>query len=166
MTLPLSPPINMQQVATELGTTLPISLTDNSVRTLAGIPTGNISLLDLLGKSAAVVSGNMVNGQGVAQLPNQFWGFSAGNFGAFTGTGLVELITVRIISPASFGSTLTSANSGLAGLAVTVSIGASSQSASLTFASSSSGLTTYRCNPTLTIFFNTSVGLVYSVAVH
>lgn len=52
MALPSSPPITMAQVAAELGVSLPLSLGDSRVRTLAGKPSGNISMLDLLGKSS------------------------------------------------------------------------------------------------------------------
>lgn len=53
MTLPTSGPISIGMVAQELGITLPLSLGDSRVRTLAGKPSGPISLGDLRGKSAA-----------------------------------------------------------------------------------------------------------------
>lgn len=53
MTLPASPPISLKQVGTELGvSSAGLSLSASNVRTLAGVPTGPISLHDLLGKSA------------------------------------------------------------------------------------------------------------------
>lgn len=59
MTLPTSAPISLDQVATELGLGLPISLGDTAVRNLAGISSGAISMISLLGKSASiVVTGN------------------------------------------------------------------------------------------------------------
>lgn len=53
MALPSSKPISLSQVASELGVGLPISLTQASVRALAGVSSGQISLSDLLGKSAS-----------------------------------------------------------------------------------------------------------------
>lgn len=55
MTLPLSGPISMSQVNTELGlpSTTIITLNDPAVRALAGIPAGTISMSDLYGKSAS-----------------------------------------------------------------------------------------------------------------
>ena len=52
MALPTTGNITLLQVATELGVTPPLSLNDSRTRTLAGIPTGNISLNDLRGKSS------------------------------------------------------------------------------------------------------------------
>lgn len=55
MTLPSSGPISLAQVNTELGksSTAPISLNDAAVRSLAGKPSGPISMADLRGKSAS-----------------------------------------------------------------------------------------------------------------
>ncbi len=67
MTLPASAPISMTQVMDELRTVTParaypISLGDADVRALAGVPSGPISLTNLLGKSAYVaMSGSVPN---------------------------------------------------------------------------------------------------------
>jgi hypothetical protein len=53
MTLPASGPISIGDVAAELGIGLPLSLGDPRVRTLAGVPSGPISLGQLRGKSVA-----------------------------------------------------------------------------------------------------------------
>lgn len=57
MTLQSSNPISLGDVLNELkianpSRALPIALGDSDVRSLAGVPSGNISLTDLLGKSA------------------------------------------------------------------------------------------------------------------
>jgi hypothetical protein len=53
MTTPSSPPISLKDVAGELGlSSVGLSLSDSRVRTLAGVPSGPISLHNLLGKSA------------------------------------------------------------------------------------------------------------------
>lgn len=52
MTLPASGSISIADIATELGVSLPIGLTDSNVRALAGVPSGNIVLPnDFWGKS-------------------------------------------------------------------------------------------------------------------
>lgn len=50
--IPLTGPITIGTVATELSISLPLSLGDSRVRALAGKPTGPISLGDVRGKSA------------------------------------------------------------------------------------------------------------------
>lgn len=62
MALPSSGQITFQDIATELGLTGPISLDQAEVRALAGIPSGPISLADLLGKSALLFSGTLTIG--------------------------------------------------------------------------------------------------------
>lgn len=52
MALPVSGPISIGMVASELGIGLPLSLGDTRVRALAGVPSGPISLGQLRGKSA------------------------------------------------------------------------------------------------------------------
>lgn len=52
MTLPTSGVITLGMVASELGIGLPLSLGDPRVRALAGVPSGQISLGQLRGKSA------------------------------------------------------------------------------------------------------------------
>lgn len=54
MALQTTRPISLGDVRTELGLTGPISLGQAEVRALAGIPSGPISLGDLLGKSSVV----------------------------------------------------------------------------------------------------------------
>lgn len=58
--------ISMSQVNTELGrsSTATISLGESAVRTLAGVPSGAISMDNLRGKSAMSVSANNVSGSG------------------------------------------------------------------------------------------------------
>lgn len=57
MTLPVSGPISLSQVLTEMriaapGRSLPIRLGDADVRALAGVPSGTIAISNLRGKSA------------------------------------------------------------------------------------------------------------------
>jgi hypothetical protein len=53
MTIPVSGPITLGQVAAELGIGLPLSLGDSRVRALAGVPSGPITLGQMRGKSGA-----------------------------------------------------------------------------------------------------------------
>lgn len=52
MTLPTTGNISLGMVGAELGIAMPLSLGDSRVRTLAGKPSGAISLTDLRGKTA------------------------------------------------------------------------------------------------------------------
>lgn len=52
MTTPASGAITIGQAAAEAGVGLPASLGDTALRTLAGVPSGPISMSDLYGKSA------------------------------------------------------------------------------------------------------------------
>lgn len=87
MTLPSTGPISLSMINVELGlpATTPISLNQASVRALAGVPTGPISLANLRGKSnippgsMTVVSG-FDSGNG--------YGYSAGYYGSATPTSL------------------------------------------------------------------------------
>ena len=62
MTLPATFPLTMSQVAAELGTTLPLSLLDPRVVSLAGKSGPPVSMSDLLGKSAFNGDTTMVAG--------------------------------------------------------------------------------------------------------
>jgi hypothetical protein len=79
MTLPASGQISMSQVRTELGASGQISLGQTSVRTLAGVASGTISLNNLHGKSAASL---------VDQIPD-----SAGSGGGLFGSANVQFQT-------------------------------------------------------------------------
>lgn len=71
MTIPASGPITLGQVAAELGIGLPLSLGDSRVRTLAGVPSGPISLGQLRGKSAATpLTATASGGHGEADTRN------------------------------------------------------------------------------------------------
>lgn len=76
MALPSSGSITIAQIATELGLSLPLDLTDSRVRALAGKPSGSITMPnDLWGKSSVTISivGNMsaVRGGGRDSLYDQ-----------------------------------------------------------------------------------------------
>ena len=62
----------MSQVNTELGrsSTATISLNESAVRTLAGVPSGTISMNNLRGKSAMSVSANNVSGDNGGFAPS------------------------------------------------------------------------------------------------
>lgn len=80
MTLPLSAPISLGDVLTEIrrvdpGRALPISLGDADVRALAGKPSGAISLSDLYGKSSYIpMTGSLpdVPMDGLADSPSNY----------------------------------------------------------------------------------------------
>ena len=110
MTLPASGPISMSQVATELGVTASgINLNQTNVRTLAGRPSGTISMSDLLGKSSVIkftmtvgVPDNIDHkGYGSNLLgPGQV------NWGSITPTQVGTLIPLQIDSYNDGGGTL------------------------------------------------------------
>lgn len=103
MTLPASGSITIQMIATELGLSLPLELGSAPVRSLAGVPSGNITMpADFYGKSAAdqipdAVAWNDVSCSG---------GFhsSSANNNLQTITGINTAITLRIsmTSPSFF----------------------------------------------------------------
>lgn len=67
MALPTSGSISIAMIATELGVALPLDLNDSRVRTLAGKPTGNITIpTDLYGKSNITLGINTSNSIGGA----------------------------------------------------------------------------------------------------
>jgi hypothetical protein len=74
MALPSSGSISIEQIKTELGITGELSLTDNRVRSLAGLASGSITLPnDLWGKSARSISIYVAGGGQIAnpgQGPN------------------------------------------------------------------------------------------------
>jgi hypothetical protein len=61
MTLPVAFPISLQQIANELGFSLPLSMDNQFVIELAGKSVGPVSLSDLFGKTGNF-SGSMVSG--------------------------------------------------------------------------------------------------------
>lgn len=68
MTTPANNPISLTDVMNELrvanpGRPYPISLNDSDVRALAGVPSGTISMSDLLNKSSVVMQNPGYNGQ-------------------------------------------------------------------------------------------------------
>jgi hypothetical protein len=74
MTLPASGPISMTQVMAELrtsnpGRAFPISLGDSDVRALAGVPSGPISMSNLLGKASIAP----LSVQGFSDTDNTFF---------------------------------------------------------------------------------------------
>lgn len=105
MTLPTGT-ISMSQVNTELGltsTTL-ISLNQTNVRTLAGVPSGAISMNDLRGKSAftfAFNSGATFSGASSSALVTAEASFT------FSSNGAIALVGDIVSGPTAWGSPLT-----------------------------------------------------------
>ncbi|UEP31620.1 MULTISPECIES: hypothetical protein [unclassified Burkholderia] len=75
MTLPASPPMSLSQVATELGLSLPLSMSHAWVLALAGKASAPMSLSDLLGQSGRYDGNNAVGGVNPAtiSLSNPFF---------------------------------------------------------------------------------------------
>lgn len=75
MALPSSGPITMAQVAAEIGISASgLSLDDSRVRTLAGRPSGSISMSDLLGKAWAYANFLGISTSGRASAYYNIWG--------------------------------------------------------------------------------------------
>lgn len=86
MTLPASFPLSMSQIATELGTSLPLSLLDTRVRGLAQVASGQVSFSNLLGKTGRF-DGNIT--------------ISGGGFGNFNNASIFGGLLAEIISSLS-----------------------------------------------------------------
>lgn len=102
MTLPASGPISMSQVATELGVTASgINLNQTNVRTLAGRPSGTISMSDLLGKSNGLVF-NLIAGNSPGDTAAR--GFKsyddngAGVYGSISPSQVGSIIPLQILT--------------------------------------------------------------------
>lgn len=89
MTLPASFPLTMTQIATELGTTLPLNLLHADVRALAEQPSGDVAYSDLLGKSA---------GGGGGGVPTvTYHGTETSGIGRDIGTAAADRYVIAII---------------------------------------------------------------------
>ena len=98
MSLPTTPPISMSQVATELGTSLPLSMDNGAVLALAGKTSLPCSMYDLLGGTklvlgAAIPSGGVVgfvSGVAGTVTPGTYLGVSVTDLTTLTG-GVLRL---------------------------------------------------------------------------
>jgi hypothetical protein len=103
MTLPSSFPLSMSQVASELGISLPLSLTDSRVLALGGKTAAPISFSDLLGKAASFTGNVSITQTGeflISGDPNApFFSGTIMEIGMITNAG--DAIRVGT-SPASF----------------------------------------------------------------
>lgn len=119
MTLPASFPLSMAQIAAEIGKTLPLSLLDPTVVSLANKTGAPVSFSDLLGKSGRIDStGTVVAGSGLEPPGrtkyvfslNPFFGGTASLFTADPATGLNYTLTFAT-APTNFsGSILVTSN--------------------------------------------------------
>lgn len=103
MTLPTSGPITLGQVAAELGIARPLSLGDSRVRSLAGVPSGPISLGQLRGKSASTplnATGTNATGHGGSSTSNGSVSCSP-SVTAGGGTGTITYLWEFISNPDS-----------------------------------------------------------------
>lgn len=120
MTLPASAPISMAQVMTELrivtpARAYPIALGDADVRALAGVPSGPISLTNLLGKSAYLAMSGSV--------PDVFDDAPSGPVSSYTATVPVSISLTGGLAPFSY------AWSKLSGSGTLIAVNAASTSA-------------------------------------
>lgn len=103
MALPSSGSITLGMVAAELGIGLPLSLGDSRVRTLAGVPSGPISLGQLRGKSAVATlsaSGNNSYGYGSSNNAGIVSAYPSVNVSGGTGAKSFTWSVLSASSPA------------------------------------------------------------------
>lgn len=120
MTLPASGNLTMAQVAAELGIGLPLELGDSRVRTLAGVPSGPISMSNLYGKSAGApppaptpLSVQVQDGSGYAESSSASGTVSCQVTATVTGgTGAITHLWEFISNPGQ--ATLSNSNSASA----------------------------------------------------
>ena len=113
MALPTSGNITIQMIATELGLSLPLDLNDSRVRTLAGKPSGSITMPgDFYGKSSvtATITGSMSQ-QRQGGTTSTSWR-SSGVFGVTTSSGTVPTAYAWSIIADDVGEMVLSGNTG------------------------------------------------------